>query len=217
MGRHAMLLGVILSRGSRCQEKRERCVFSHVLKYLSQVQTSHPSVQFVVFKFCRLTVRFGVLLRMGKGCVVGWHAQVSAQRKRAVFGDLHSLFTHLDETQSGKITKDQFEQYASRSEVIAMFKVLDINVNDAIAFFDVLDIDQDEELDIEEFVIGCFRVQGGATAVNAHVLMEETNRIQRRTKEIGKAVEDRISRLEERMDYRLDNIIRAIGPSKENM
>merc|ERR1712135_51723 len=61
--------------------------------------------------------------------------QVSAQRKRAVFGDLHSLFTHLDETQSGKITKDQFEQYASRSEVIAMFKVLDIIVNDAIAFF----------------------------------------------------------------------------------
>jgi len=130
-------------------------------------------------------------------------AHTNKERRRALVAELHDLFLKLDDDRSGNITLAEFERFTKRDDVAAMFQALDINIHDSHALFRALDVDDDEELDIDEFVLGCFHVQGGATAVSMHLLMEETRRAMRKSDKLAESLEDHISSTEERLQFTL--------------
>jgi len=138
-----------------------------------------------------------------------------AQRRRAMVSELHELFRHLDGDMSGKITRNEFERFSSREDVLAKFKALDIDVDDATSFFDVLDLDHDEGLDIDEFVAGCFRVQGAATAASTHMLMEACHRSMIKSRDMAKNLQVRLETTENRLYTKMSRVQESVDAMQQ--
>ena len=61
-------------------------------------------------------------------------------------------------------TREEFMEGIRMTEVRAKLSALDISLRDAEQLFDVLDLDESAFLSLGEFVEGCLRARGTATA-----------------------------------------------------
>jgi len=121
----------------------------------------------------------------------------------------------LDYDNSGKISRAEFERFISLEDVSSTFQSLDIDVHDALHLFTVLDLDGNDELEIEEFVLGCFRVQGEATAVSMRLLLQENQGAMRKSKDMAQALHGRLGKTEEHLNGKLldlQDMVSAIHP-----
>jgi len=94
--------------------------------------------------------------------------------------DLRKVFAELDVAASGKISMSQFTAYMKNEEAIALFAVLGIEVSDALILFNALDLDESQEVEVDEFVIGCMNLRGNARNVDMVTLLRENKRVLRK-------------------------------------
>jgi len=90
---------------------------------------------------------------------------------------LREIFTLLDKDKSGSVTLDEFLKQVERPDISATFTSLDVDKSDAVSLFRALDIDQSEELDIEEFVMGCMTLRGNARSFEGFLLRREMKKV----------------------------------------
>merc|ERR1740123_299317 len=76
------------------------------------------------------------------------------------------LFQELDIDKSGVIGFDEFEKAVQDSQVVALINALGLDITDIRTLFVLLDRDRSGAIDIEEFLVGCMRLQGGAKALD---------------------------------------------------
>jgi len=97
------------------------------------------------------------------------------ETKRETLTALAQLFEALDKDQDGTISKAEFDLALDQDKVVAMFKALKLDIRAAVNLFDLLDRDRSGEVDVDEFIEGCYALQGEATACEAKMMYAEVN------------------------------------------
>jgi len=89
--------------------------------------------------------------------------QLELEENRFLLKKLKDLFEQIDDDQGGTISLEEFQRHMEVDEIRVLFSLLGLEVSDAISFFKILDVDGSQELEIEEFVMGCMRHKGSST------------------------------------------------------
>jgi len=80
-------------------------------------------------------------------------------------------------TGSGEISDRLFVEQVEQEEMKMQFALLGLYYTDGLNFFRLLDIDAKKSLGIDQFVMGCLRLKGGALLIDNNVLVEDTKRL----------------------------------------
>merc|ERR1719161_2802004 len=91
------------------------------------------------------------------------------ESRRKAITDMKQVFRKADSDRSGTISRQEFQTHIQDPCVQAYFRQLGIDVEaerNWTGMFDLLDFDQDEEIDIDEFVSGCLHMRGQARSLD---------------------------------------------------
>ena len=102
------------------------------------------------------------------------------EKKAQIADELRAIFSRLDSDDSGKVSFDEFENFMASPDACAHFAVFGLDVQDTVSFFDALDVDEDRQLGVEEFVMGCLQLRGQAKTVDLVTHMRENKKIMQR-------------------------------------
>jgi len=91
-------------------------------------------------------------------------------QKREHLSALRDLFTEMDSSGDGLLTIDEFEDRLCDERVIAFFKAMKLDVTDSRALFSLLDKDNSSQVDIVEFLEGCYQLQGESQSIDTKIL-----------------------------------------------
>merc|ERR1712151_907905 len=87
------------------------------------------------------------------------------------------IFEEMDTDGTGFISLDEFEEKLDDDQVIAYFSTLKLDVSDARLLFKLLDHDRSDEVNITEFITGCYKLQGDARSLDTKLMRCEVNAI----------------------------------------
>jgi len=76
------------------------------------------------------------------------------------------VFESLDVDSSGTIAYDELTAHLDTEEVQSYFETLDVDPNEARFLFKMLDMNDSGNIDFEEFLNGCIRLQGPAKSID---------------------------------------------------
>merc|ERR1712032_1438694 len=107
------------------------------------------------------------------------------QSKKRVVQYLKEMFDELDSSGEGLITLDEFVQQTREESVAAYFNALKLDVSDAQKLFVLLDHDLSGTVDIDEFLEGCFRLQGEARTLDVMFMQYELRHVRDIVDELG--------------------------------
>lgn len=110
--------------------------------------------------------------------------------KAAHIEKIKSLFHEIDSGERGYITFQKFDENVNNPAVQTWFEALELDVNDAWEFFKLLDSDGGASIEIEEFLMGCLRLRGGAKALDMAHLIHEQRKMANKQGEFMSYVED---------------------------
>jgi len=102
------------------------------------------------------------------------------EKKAQIAEELRAVFSSLDSDNSGSVSLDEFEKFMASPDTKALFAVFGLDVADTVLFFDALDVDEDRQLKIEEFVMGCLQLRGHAKGVDLVTHMRENKKVMQR-------------------------------------
>jgi len=125
--------------------------------------------------------------------------QEKKQAGEAYINNLHSLFTSLDESGDGSITREEFDAALAQPRVRHWFAALEIDVSDVPKLFAMLD-NGHSMISKEEFILGLKKVKGAAQAIDVLALTKECQKIGR-----AMGVEDRPAFFEEFREKKLES------------
>merc|ERR1712107_118636 len=108
--------------------------------------------------------------------------QAELQESRQLTDRLNSMFRDIDTSSNGSFTLEDLKAQLQRHEVNMLFSLLGIDVSDAVSFFNLLDVDGSGSVQIEEFVMGCLRLQGRSGMMNMEINIQETGRLVKTSK-----------------------------------
>lgn len=94
----------------------------------------------------------------------------------AFLNDMKGIFEEVDEDGTGRITWEKFRQYLQNDDVQAYFATQQLDTTDARELFNLLDVNKNEEVGIEEFIMGCKRLRGQAKSSDMASLLRENKR-----------------------------------------
>jgi len=106
------------------------------------------------------------------------------------------LFQQADKDQSGSVTWEEFRGCLGSDEMKMYFEALDLDVGEAQNLFNLLDISGTGSVQFEDFVNGCFRLRGGAKALDLATFMDAFHRWHKKWEPFAK-----------RMDFRLKHLV----------
>lgn len=95
------------------------------------------------------------------------------QVKEEIFGQLKEIFDEMSIDGTNSITKDEFEKHLSDERVMSYFNSLKLDVSDARTLFSLLDYDLSGDVGIDEFVSGCYKLQGGSRKLDTAIMQQE--------------------------------------------
>lgn len=78
---------------------------------------------------------------------------------------------------TGCITQEEFEKKLSDERVIAYFNAMKLDVGEARILFNLLDHDRSREISVDEFLEGCFQLQGEARHLDTKIMQYEIRTI----------------------------------------
>lgn len=105
------------------------------------------------------------------------HQEVS--NRRDFLSSLGELFQAIDIDDNGYITRDEFDQCLQQEKFMAFFRAIKLDYRDAQLLFDLLDQDQSGKVTVDEFIDGCAKLQGEASALETKVLHLEVQMVRR--------------------------------------
>merc|ERR1719434_516331 len=91
------------------------------------------------------------------------------ERLTAIFEKIVSAGTGFAE-----IPARLFVEQVEQEEIKMQFALLGLYYTDGFNFFKLLDIDANKSLGIDQFVMGCLRLKGGALLIDTNILLEDT-------------------------------------------
>eukprot|EP00930_Biecheleria_cincta_P034863 TRINITY_DN24028_c0_g1_i1.p1 TRINITY_DN24028_c0_g1~~TRINITY_DN24028_c0_g1_i1.p1 ORF type:complete len:756 (+),score=152.13 TRINITY_DN24028_c0_g1_i1:172-2439(+) len=92
------------------------------------------------------------------------------EQKKEYLKNMQALFEEMDKLDSGTILVDGFEDCLADEQVTAYFRALKLDVSDARNLFKLLDFDGSGEIDYNEFVEGCWKLQGEARGLDTKLI-----------------------------------------------
>eukprot|EP00927_Polykrikos_kofoidii_P064727 TRINITY_DN6022_c0_g1_i5.p1 TRINITY_DN6022_c0_g1~~TRINITY_DN6022_c0_g1_i5.p1 ORF type:complete len:595 (+),score=74.66 TRINITY_DN6022_c0_g1_i5:170-1954(+) len=111
--------------------------------------------------------------------------------------DLHMLFHRVNKSGSSAVLFDELEESFKDPWIKAYLSHLEIEVDDAFSFFRLLDKDRNYDIDVTEFVDGCMKIRGNATALDMQVTTKQLQKLLREVKvavlEIRETVVDSVA------------------------
>uniref|UniRef100_A0A7S4QXF7 EF-hand domain-containing protein n=1 Tax=Alexandrium monilatum TaxID=311494 RepID=A0A7S4QXF7_9DINO len=100
------------------------------------------------------------------------------ESKKTYLKSMREVFDEMDEDDTGCITMEEFERKLNDQRVIAYFNALKLDVSDARTVFRLLDYDQSNEVNIDEFISGCYRLQGESRSLDMKIMQCEVQFLQ---------------------------------------
>jgi len=86
---------------------------------------------------------------------------------------MRQFFEEIDEDGSGTIGYAEFTGKLDDERVLAYFNALKLDVSDADMLFKLMDFDQSGEIGIDEFLVGCYKLQGESRTLDMKVMQFE--------------------------------------------
>lgn len=99
--------------------------------------------------------------------------------KRDWLKKLRDIFDEIDDDDTGCINLDELERNLTDERVAAYLHALKLDVNDARMMFTLLDYDQSGHITVEEFLDGCYKLQGESRTFDLAVMRYEVKWVQR--------------------------------------
>jgi hypothetical protein len=103
--------------------------------------------------------------------------------KKDYMQTMREIFEEMDEDGKGTISMTEFEDKLKDERVIAYFNVLKLDVSDARTLFHLVDSDHSLEIQIEEFLEGCYKLQGESRALDMKIMQHEVHFLQEHFRE----------------------------------
>lgn len=104
-------------------------------------------------------------------------ATARVSKDAELLNSMCALFLNTDKDRSGMISWEEFAGKLQDPDMARCFRLLDIELSEARGLFTLLDTDTSGEIDAEEFIMGCLRLQGTAKAIDLATLMYFNKRI----------------------------------------
>eukprot|EP00930_Biecheleria_cincta_P038821 TRINITY_DN26689_c0_g1_i1.p1 TRINITY_DN26689_c0_g1~~TRINITY_DN26689_c0_g1_i1.p1 ORF type:complete len:612 (-),score=114.48 TRINITY_DN26689_c0_g1_i1:380-2035(-) len=102
------------------------------------------------------------------------------EEKKEYLEEVRLIFHALDSDSSGTITLSELENGLQHEKLEAYFRALKLDVSDAAMLFKLLDKSNSQAISIEDFVDGCYKLQGEATAMDTKMTFLEVQAIKDR-------------------------------------
>jgi len=114
----------------------------------------------------------------------------SAKQDKELFliANAREIFRDVKE---GGLTLQQFVAKVDEPEMQEFFKSIDVDPSQAQLLFQLVDLNDNGEIDAEEFFAGCIRLNGAAKAIDTQVLVQEVCKISERIINIEMGLERR--------------------------
>lgn len=116
--------------------------------------------------------------------------QEEIQAKRKYLISMREIFEEMDEDGKGTISQREFEAKLQDERVIMYFHALKLDVSDAATLFQLLDYDNSDEVGIDEFLEGCYKLQGESTSMDMKIMQYEVQHLQESFKDFHRLLEE---------------------------
>jgi Ca2+-binding EF-hand superfamily protein len=100
--------------------------------------------------------------------------------KKIYLQSMAELFEEMDEDGKGTISMKEFEKKLDDENVMAYFYAMELDVSDALTLFQLLDHDNSDEVGIDEFLEGCYKLQGESRSLDMKIMQYEVQYLQDR-------------------------------------
>jgi len=120
-------------------------------------------------------------------------------RKDSYMAQMSEVLKETDTDGSGTISWEEFEGQLQDERVTAYFAALELDMAEARGLFELLDTEETDEVPIDEFVLGCFRLKGGAKGIDLAALMYENKKMMKTFKHFMDHNEERLVQLDRRL------------------
>lgn len=107
--------------------------------------------------------------------------------------EMKSIFEEVDIEGTGCIDWEQFRSFIHNEHVQAYFATQQLDTSDARELFNLLDQDGDDEVCIEEFILGCKKLRGQAKSSDVATLLRENKKFNNKSMKAIRKVEDRLA------------------------
>ncbi|CAE6911722.1 SCN10A [Symbiodinium natans] len=105
--------------------------------------------------------------------------QKEMDRQEQFVQQIRDFFAAMDQDDSGDVTPEELAEMLKDPTLSAYFRVLGFEIDDAARFITLLDKDKDGAISVEEFLRGCLKYRGSATAVDMHQCLRLVRQTQR--------------------------------------
>lgn len=109
--------------------------------------------------------------------------QGEIKRNKAFLAQMKGFFEEADADKSGMISWDEFKEYVRRKDIQAYLATQQLDAHDARQLWSILNVDDDNEVNIDDFIFGCMRLKGSAKSVDVVALLQESRKHQKRMKD----------------------------------
>jgi len=111
------------------------------------------------------------------------------ETKKEYLSSVRKLLLEMDTDDDGLITLQELVVSLSDPRVVSYFVAMGLQVEDATEIFQILDSDQNGYIEIEEFINGCYRLQGAAKNLDTKITQFKVNQVMARVGKISKDVQ----------------------------
>merc|ERR1712137_1412412 len=98
-------------------------------------------------------------------------------KKEDVMKHLMRVFKKMDGDKSGSVDYLEWENFTTKLESQALFALHGLDVSQTSNVFKLIDWDESGEIELDEFVIGCMQLQGGAKVLDIESLMRNQKKL----------------------------------------
>jgi hypothetical protein len=95
------------------------------------------------------------------------------ETKKAYLISMRDVFEEMDTDDTGFISLEEFARRLDDERVMAYFNSMKLDVSDAETLFTLLDHDNSNSVSIEEFIDGCYKLQGQSRALDLKIMRYE--------------------------------------------
>merc|ERR1711920_164614 len=124
------------------------------------------------------------------------------------------IFNELDADGSNTISLDEWLHFSGKQEAMAVMNLIGLDASRTKDIWKLLDLDGTNELDLQEFCVGCMQLCGAAKMVDVETLMRNNGKLMRRCTErfdeIQEHIEACLEKQVERMNVNMSKIERLV-------